>query len=40
MLRFNFKGQPWLGVLEWLAEISKVSLDWNEVLAGYLDLLT
>ena len=34
MLQFNFKAQPWLGVLEWLAEISKMSLDWNEVPPG------
>jgi len=33
-LQFNFKGQPWLGVLEWLAEISKMSLDWNEFPPG------
>jgi type II secretory pathway component GspD/PulD (secretin) len=27
---FNFNGQPWLPVLEWLAKISGKSLDWQE----------
>src|SRR6185295_8570157 len=37
---FSFKGQPWQGVLEWLADVSHLSLDWQEVPAGYLDLTT
>jgi type II secretory pathway component GspD/PulD (secretin) len=40
MVRFNFQGQPWLAVLEWLARISNLSLDWQEVPADYLNLRT
>ncbi|WP_437229007.1 secretin N-terminal domain-containing protein [Planctomicrobium sp. SH661] len=39
-VRFNFSRQPWLGILEWLARISHLSLDWQELPAGYLDLRT
>ena len=39
-VRFNFQGQPWLSVLEWLAEISELSLDWQDVPSGYLNLRT
>jgi type II secretory pathway component GspD/PulD (secretin) len=39
-VRFNFTGQPWLPVLEWLAEISAMSLDWQEVPGDYLNLTT
>ena len=39
-VRFSFQGQPWLGVLEWLAQTSQLSLDWQEVPAGYLNLRT
>jgi type II secretory pathway component GspD/PulD (secretin) len=39
-LQFNFHGQPWLGVLEWLAEVSNLSLDWQELPAGFLNLRT
>src|SRR5579872_1603060 len=34
-LQFNFQGQPWLSVVEWLAEVSHLSLDWQELPAGY-----
>jgi type II secretory pathway component GspD/PulD (secretin) len=40
LVRFNFQGQPWLGVLEWLARISQLSLDWQEIPADYLNLRT
>jgi type II secretory pathway component GspD/PulD (secretin) len=40
LVTFSFKGQPWQAVLEWLADISHMSLDWQEVPAGYLDLST
>jgi type II secretory pathway component GspD/PulD (secretin) len=40
MVSFSFKGQPWLPVLEWLADISHMSLDWQEIPGGYLDLTT
>lgn len=39
-VRFNFQGQPWIAVLEWLAKISQLSLDWQEVPADYLNLRT
>ena len=40
MVSFSFKGQPWQAVLEWLADISHMSLDWQEVPGGFLDLTT
>jgi type II secretory pathway component GspD/PulD (secretin) len=40
MVSFSFKGQPWQPVLEWLADISHMSLDWQEIPGGYLDLTT
>jgi type II secretory pathway component GspD/PulD (secretin) len=39
-ISFSFKGQPWPSVLEWLADISRMSLQWEEVPGGYLDLTT
>ncbi len=39
-VRFNFTGQPWPGVLQWLADISGMSLDWQELPDGYLNLTT
>lgn len=37
---FNFNGQPWPAVMEWLAEISGLSLDWQELPGDYLNLVT
>lgn len=37
---FNFKGHSWPNVLEWIAEISGMSLDWQELPEGYLNLIT
>lgn len=39
-VRFNFNGQPWQPVLEWLAKISGMSLDWQELPSDYLNLST
>ena len=39
-ISFSFKGQPWPSVLEWLADVSHMSLQWEEAPAGYLDLTT
>lgn len=39
-VRFNFQGQPWLDVLEWLAQISQLSLDWQEIPGDHLNLAT
>ncbi len=40
MVSFSFKGQPWQAVLEWVADISHMSLDWQEIPGGFLDLTT
>ncbi|HEX3599646.1 MAG TPA: secretin N-terminal domain-containing protein, partial [Lacipirellulaceae bacterium] len=37
---FNFIGQPWPDVMQWLATISKCSLDWQELPKDYLNLTT
>jgi type II secretory pathway component GspD/PulD (secretin) len=37
---FNFIGQPWPDVLQWLATVSKCSLDWQELPSDYLNLTT
>ena len=39
-VQFNFKGHTWPSVLEWIADISKMSLDWQELPEGYLNLIT
>ena len=39
-VQFGFNGQPWPDVLQWLANASELSLDWQEVPAGYLNLTT
>jgi len=37
---FNFIGQPWPDVMQWFANLSKASLDWQELPSGYLNLTT
>lgn len=37
---FNFIGQTWPDVLQWLASISNCSLDWQELPNDYLNLTT
>jgi type II secretory pathway component GspD/PulD (secretin) len=39
-IRFNFQGQPWLQVLQWLAKTSKLTLDWQELPEDRLNLST
>jgi hypothetical protein len=39
-LRFSFNGQPWPDVLEWLADVSGASLDWQEIPGDYLNFTT
>ncbi|WP_158545384.1 secretin N-terminal domain-containing protein [Bremerella cremea] len=39
-VRFNFRGQAWPDVLDWLADISNTSLDWQELPSDYLNLTT
>ncbi|HVW37395.1 MAG TPA: secretin N-terminal domain-containing protein [Pirellulales bacterium] len=35
---FRFRGQPWPSVLEWLADISRMTLQWEATPPGYLEL--
>lgn len=37
-VRFNFNGQPWQDVLQWLADIGGHSLDWQELPEGEFNL--
>lgn len=37
---FSFHGQPWPQVLQWLADASNLSLDWQELPADYVNLIT
>lgn len=39
-VRFNFRGQTWPDVLDWLATVSAMSLDWQELPGDYLNLTT
>ncbi|MBN1852252.1 MAG: hypothetical protein JW829_05990, partial [Pirellulales bacterium] len=39
-IRFNFHGQAWPDVLHWLAGVSGMSLDWQELPSDYLNLST
>ncbi len=39
-VRFSFNGQPWPDVLQWLANVTQSSLDWQELPEGYLNLTT
>ncbi len=40
MVEFQFRNQPWPKLLSWLADVSKHSLDWQELPADYLNLAT
>jgi type II secretory pathway component GspD/PulD (secretin) len=40
LIRFNFRGQSWPDVLDWLARVSGRSLDWQELPGDYLNLTT
>lgn len=39
-VRFSFHGQAWADVLQWLANVSELSLDWRELPNDYLNLTT
>jgi len=39
-IAFNFRFQPWPDVLDWLAKVSEMSLDWQELPKDYLNLTT
>ncbi|MHB8861601.1 MAG: secretin N-terminal domain-containing protein [Pirellulaceae bacterium] len=40
LVRFNFYGQAWPDVLQWLANISAFSLDWQELPKDYVNIST
>ncbi len=40
LVEFQFRNQPWPDLLKWLAEVSQVSLDWQELPGDYLNLTT
>ena len=39
-VQFQFRNQPWPDLLKWLADVSDVSLDWQELPGDYLNLAT
>jgi type II secretory pathway component GspD/PulD (secretin) len=39
-LKFNFRGESWPSILQWLAETSGMSLDWQELPGDFLNLET
>ena len=39
-IKFNFHGQPWEGVLDWLADVSDMTLNWQELPPGFVNLKT
>jgi len=39
-VKFSFQATPWPPVLNWLAEISSLNLDWQELPGDYLNLRT
>lgn len=39
-IKFNFHGQPWKGVLEWMADISEMTLNWSKLPTDKLNLKT
>lgn len=40
MVEFQFRNQPWPDLLKWLADVSQLSLDWQELPGDYLNLAT
>jgi type II secretory pathway component GspD/PulD (secretin) len=40
MVQFQFRNQPWPDLLNWLADVSHVSLDWQELPGDYLNIAT
>ncbi|MBM4091642.1 MAG: hypothetical protein FJ276_19775 [Planctomycetes bacterium] len=40
VVRFQFRGQAWPDLLEWLGEISGLSVDWQELPSDYVNLST
>ncbi len=40
MVQFQFRNQGWPDLMRWLAEVSSMSLDWQELPGDYLNLAT
>jgi type II secretory pathway component GspD/PulD (secretin) len=40
MLQFQFRNQAWPDLMRWLAEVSGMSLDWQELPGDYLNIAT
>lgn len=40
MIQFQFRNQAWPDLMRWLAEVSDVSLDWQELPGDYLNIAT
>lgn len=40
MVQFSFRGQPWLEVLQWYADVADLSFDYTELPGGFLNLTT
>ncbi|XZE53137.1 secretin N-terminal domain-containing protein [Planctomycetaceae bacterium SH139] len=37
-LAFSFRNQPWPALMEWLADVSQLPLDWQELPGGFVNL--
>jgi type II secretory pathway component GspD/PulD (secretin) len=40
MIQFQFRNQGWPEIMQWLAEVSVLSLDWQELPADFLSIAT
>ena len=40
MVQFQFRNQAWPDLMRWLAEVSSMSLDWQELPGDYLNIAT
>jgi type II secretory pathway component GspD/PulD (secretin) len=40
MIQFQFRNQGWPEIMKWLAEVSNMSLDWQELPADFLSIAT
>jgi type II secretory pathway component GspD/PulD (secretin) len=40
MVQFQFRNQAWPDILNWLADVSNMTLDWQELPADYLNIAT
>lgn len=40
MVQFQFRNQAWPDIMKWLADVSNMTLDWQELPADYLNIST